>query len=207
MIRVAAIGALSTLLLLVLYLPSAHPPERFIQLLRQEHLHAHDVWGATTADRILHRAMAIESQAGTAPPLPTRASAPLAPHGTGTVQHEMAQVNRRLFDNPYFRSIDALFVLAIYRFSALVEWLPKCIFFLLAFLVDALAERVIKAKEFRRHDPEVFALYLSIAIVALCACVLAMVSPWSLHPAAWAVAPLGIAVLVGRATADFHRRA
>ncbi|MBH2008583.1 MAG: DUF4400 domain-containing protein [Xanthomonadaceae bacterium] len=207
MIRYVAIGALSTLLLLVLYLPSAHPPERFIQQLHDEHLHAYDVWGATTANRILHRAMIIESRAETTPPLPTRASTPSEPHGTGAVQHEMAQVNRRLFDNLYFRSIDALFVLAIYRFSALLEWLPKCTFFLLAFLVDALAERVIKAKEFRRHDPEVFALYLSIAIVALCACVLAMVSPWPLHPAAWAVAPLGMAVLVGRAAADFHRRA
>ena len=37
MIRAVAILSLVSLLVLVLYLPSAHPPERFIAQLRAEH--------------------------------------------------------------------------------------------------------------------------------------------------------------------------
>jgi hypothetical protein len=58
----------------------------------------------------------------------------------------MSEVSSRLFDNDYFRSIDALFALATYRLSILLEALP----FLLVFLTVAL---------FHGVEPREFALY------------------------------------------------
>lgn len=206
MIRLVATGALCTLLLLVLYLPSAIPPMRFIEQLRLEHHQAANVWGLAAAGRILDRTMALNAHAAGASPIPTLEAAPAVRSGASTAREEMDRVNRRLFDNPYFRSIDALLILATYRVSALLEWLPKGVFLVLGLIADAVMERLVKAKEFRQHDPEMFALYLSAAIIAGCGLVLSLVLPWTVHPFAWALAPLGIAVLLARAIADFHRR-
>ncbi len=206
MIRIVAIASLTTLLLLVLYLPSAHAPERFMQQVREEYERATEVWGRNTSERILERMLSMQSQSLAVSPVPTPASAPPTAQLDGAVGREMAQVNQRLFNSPYFRSIDALLVLATYRLAALVEWLPKCAAFALALLADAFMERAIKSREFRQHDPEMFALYASLAIFLLCACMLALVWPWTPHPAAWAAMPVGIALLASRAIAHFHRR-
>jgi hypothetical protein len=206
MIRGVAIFLLSLLLVLVLYLPSAHPPERFVHQLRLEHLHAREVWGAAIADRVLDRALSMASHAQAISPVPGKAEPVSSSLGNGMVREEMARVNQRLFDNAYFRSIDALLVLAIYRLCALLEWMSKGTFLLLALLADSVMKRVVKTKEFARHDPEVFALCLSTAIIASCACVLALTLPVSMHPLTWVAAPLGIFAILVRAVADFHRR-
>ena len=46
MIRAVAVLSLLVLLVLVLYVPSAHPPERFLAQLRAEHEAAAAYWGA-----------------------------------------------------------------------------------------------------------------------------------------------------------------
>jgi len=56
MIRIVSIAALLCLLVLVLYLPSAHPPERFLAQIRSEHQAIEEIWGETPALRILDRA-------------------------------------------------------------------------------------------------------------------------------------------------------
>lgn len=207
MIRIVAVLSLTTLLLLVLYLPSAHPPERFVQQLREEHQRTGDFWGLPAAQHIFERMMALQAEALAVSPVPSASQAPGSAGVDKAVAHEMAQVNRRLFNSPYFRSIDALLVLASYRLAALLQWLPACGVLAFALLADAFLERAAKAKEFRQHDPEMFALYVSIAILTLCASVLAMVWPWPLHPASWAAAPILVAVVLSRAIAHFHRRA
>ena len=53
MIRVVAVVSLVCLLVLVLYLPSAHPPERFLAQLRTEHEATAAYWGDAPALRIL----------------------------------------------------------------------------------------------------------------------------------------------------------
>lgn len=206
MIRVVAIVSLTSLLVLVLYLPSAQPPERFVLQVRAEHARAIEVWGPVDATRILDRMLALQDTATEVSPGPAGASAPQTAGVDEAVGHEMARVNQRLFNNPYFRSIDALLTLASYRLSALLEWLPRAWILALALAADALLERAVKSKEFRHHDPERFALYASGAILTVCACVLAMVWPWTLHPAAWAVAPIVVALLLSRAIAHYHRR-
>ena len=77
----------------------------------------------------------------------------------GAVAHEMASVNKRLFNNAYFRSIDALLLLASFRLATLLEWLPWLLAFAAAVMIDGYFVRLIKSKEFLQHDPEIFALW------------------------------------------------
>ena len=206
MIRIVAVVSLLCLLVLVLYLPSAHPPERFLAQLRMEHQVTTAFWGETPALRILSRALGLQDSARQATPVPSAADAPPSSALGGAVAHEMASVNQRLFDNAYFRSIDALVLLAAFRLSTLLEWLPWLAAFALAVLVDGGIVRLIKSKEFRQHDPELFALHACLAIVVACATVVGFVLPVTLHPLVMPAIPIAISVLLSWAVASFHRR-
>lgn len=207
MIRVVSIAALLSLLVLVLYLPSAHPPERFLAQIRIEHQSLERLWGEAPALRILDRALGLQGAAREATPVPPTASASAASGVDGAVAREMASVNQRLFGNSYFRAIDALVLLAAFRASAMVEWLPWLMVGALAALVDGGIVRLVKAKEFRHHDPELFALFAGLAITAACAAVVALVIPVTMPPLLIPVVPVGVAALAALALANFHRRA
>lgn len=206
MIRVVVVISLVCLLVLVLYLPSAHPPERFLAQLRTEHEATAAYWGDGPALHILSRALSVQDSARQVTPIPTPTDAPAANVLDGAVAQEMASVNQRLFNNAYFRSIDALLLLASFRFATLVEWLPWLLAFTAAVLLDGYLVRLIKAKEFRQHDPELFALYACGAIVVVCATVLGFVVPVTLHPLVMPCVPLVVSLLVSRAVGSFHRR-
>ena len=206
MIRVVAVLSLVTLLVLVLYLPSAHPPERFLAQLRAEHQATARFWGDEPATRMLSRALSVQDAARQASPLPSSGDAPALSAVDGAVAQEMASVNQRLFNNTYFRSIDALFLLASFRLAILLEWLPWLLAFTVAVVADGGVSRLIKSKEFLQHDPELFALYASAAIVAVCGTVLGLVAPLTLHPLVMPCVPLLVSLLVGRAVGSFHRR-
>ena len=180
MIRFVAIVSLSALLLLVLYLPSAHPPEHFVARLRVEHEQTAAFWSPAHAQRILERTLDAQAAAQPLSPIPTTQAAPRLPGVDSAVAREMSAVNTRLFNSPYFRAIDALLLLATYRFFTLLEWLPWLLAFGIATTADGAALRVIKAKQFAQHDPELFALYASSAIVLGCATVVAFVVPATL---------------------------
>jgi Domain of unknown function (DUF4400) len=190
MIRAMAVVSLLALLVLVLYVPSAHPPERFIEQLRTEYTNAAVFWGKDAGTRMLSRAMNMQESARQASPVPSSKDA----------------VNQRLFNNPYFRSIDALLLLASFRLAMLLEWLPWLSAFPVAALVDGCLVRVVKAKEFLHHSPEMFALYACLAILTSCATVLAFVLPFTLHPLAVPCVPVVIGTLMGTAIRDFHAR-
>jgi hypothetical protein len=206
-IRVVAVVSLLCLLVLVLYLPSAHPPERFLAQLRIEHQATASFWGEAPALRILSRALGLQDKARQATPVPSAATALPSSALGGAVAHEMASVNQRLFDNAYFRSIDALVLLAAYRLSTLLEWLPWLAAFALPVVADGWIVRLIKSKEFKQHDPELFALYACLAIVVACATLVGFVVPVTLHPLVMPGVPIAISVLLSRALASFHRRA
>jgi hypothetical protein len=125
----------------------------------------------------------VQDSARQATPIPSSADAPPANAVDGAVAREMATVNQRLFNNAYFRSIDALLLLASFRFATLIEWLPWLLVFTVAVLLDGYIVRQIKAKEFRQHDPELFALYTCGAIVMVCATVIGFVVPFTPAPA------------------------
>jgi hypothetical protein len=207
MIRAVAIVSLLGLLVLVLWLPSAHPPERFLAQLRSEHAATTAYWGNDSSARMLARALTMQDTARNAAPHPSPASAPSVSSVDSAVAHEMASVNRRLFDNAYFRAIDALLLLAMFRLALLVEWLPWLLAFTAAVLVDGYIVRAVKAKEFRHHDPEVFALAISGVIVVVCGVMLAFAAPITLHPLLLPLVPLAVSLLFGLALASFHRRA
>lgn len=214
MIRAVAISCLTALLILVLYLPSTQPPEAFMRQVRNEHAINADFWSRSTADRILARMMQLREHASESAlnsrSLPNSTGAGVvadrAPHGTApSAVDAMWGVNERIFGSAYLKAIDALLVLASYRLATLMEWVPLTWVFAIALLVDALFERVLKTKQLRHHSPEMFAIYVSLAIMTLCAAALALVCPWSLHPSFWASLPSAVSLLISRAIAHFHR--
>lgn len=207
MIRAVAVVSLVLLLVLVLYVPAANPPERFLEQLRSEHDATVEYWGAEPAYRMLDRAMRIQSGAADASPIPAVRDMPKSPGVNGAVATEMASVNQRLFNNAYFRSVDALLMLASYRLSSLLGWLPWLLPLVVVASIDGALVRIIRAKEFLQHDPEMFAVWCSLLIITSCATLLAFVLPMQLHPAALAGVPVAVAALLGRAIANFHRRA
>ena len=66
MVRYVWISALLAILFIVLYIPSASPPERFIEVMRSEHAMNQQTWGPVVADRILRRMLDMQQ---TTPPL------------------------------------------------------------------------------------------------------------------------------------------
>jgi hypothetical protein len=207
MIRAVTIVSLVLLLVLVLYVPAVNPPERFLERLRDEHKTAVDFWGAEVAYRMLNRALRMQADAAEASPIPALRDMPRTPGANGAVAAGMASVNQRLFNNAYFRSVDALLMLASYRLSSLLEWLPWLIPLALAAGVDGALTRIVRAKEFLMHDPEMFAVWCSLLIITACATVVALVMPMRLYPAMLAGPPMAMAVLLNRAVGNFHQRA
>ena len=206
MIRFVSIASLLALLILVLYLPSAHPPQQFIDRLRIEHELNIAFWGKDHAMRILARMLDFQTTTSQASPVPSmRDAAEAKSAGTG-VANEMARVNGRLFNNQYFRSIGTLFALATYRCSALIEWMPVLLVFMLAVLLDGFLLRIVKSREFLRHSPEAYALHACAAIMTACATVLVFVMPMTLDPLLLPVVPVAISMFISRAVANFHRR-
>lgn len=207
MIRAAAVASLVLLLVLVLYVPSAHPPDRFLAQLRSEHEASVGFWGSGAAYRMLDRAMQMQAGAAEASPVPALRDPPKTSGINGAVVSEMTSVNQRLFHNRYFRSVDALLMLASYRLSSLLEWLPWLVPLALAAGTDGALARIIRSKEFLQHDPEMFAVWCCLLIITACATVVALVLPLPLHPAALAGSPIAMTLLLNRAVANFHRRA
>ena len=148
----------------------------------------------------------MQDSARQATPIPSSADAPPANAMDGAVARETATVNQRLFNNAYFKSIDALLLLAGFLVAILIQWLPWLLAFTAAVLLHGFIVRQIKAKEFRQQDPELFALYTCSAIVMVCATVVGFVVPFTLHPLAMPCVPPVVSLLLSRAVGSFHRR-
>jgi hypothetical protein len=206
-IRVVSTVSLVLLLILVLYLPSAHPPERFIAQLSTEHERNSAFWGEERALRILSRMLELQTQAKEASPIPdTLANGQTRSSVDTATASEVSQMNTRLFSNTYFKSIGALFALATYRFSTFVEWLPYLSVFVLAALLDGCIRRIVKSKEFLQHNPELFALHASLVILVACGTVVSFVLPVAIHPHLLALVPAGIGIFGSLAVANYHHR-
>jgi hypothetical protein len=205
MIRFVSTASLLALLVLVLYLPSACPPQRFFDQLRIESILNKEFLGRDHATRILARMLDFQNATNKVSPVPSMNQAPSPSGVDAAVAGEMVQVNHRLFNNPYFRSIDALLVLATYRLSALIEWLPVLLVLVLAILFDGILVRLVRSKEFIQHKPEMFALSACAAIMTACATFLAFVLPITFHPLAIPFVPIAFSIFVSRAVANFHR--
>nr|WP_297383317.1 DUF4400 domain-containing protein [uncultured Roseateles sp.] len=204
MIRGTLVVALTALLILVLYLPSKYPPGSFISQMRDEHVCTAAFWSESNADHILSRTLDAHAKAEQITPVPGNAGE--ANSVNTAVGREMAQLNGRLFGNAYFRSVDALVLLATYRLFTLIEWLPWLLPFCAVALVDGACSRAIKAKQFDHHDPELFALYVVGAILLICGAMVALVLPIAFPPWALPLLPLLVAILTAGALGHFHQR-
>lgn len=205
MVRYVWIGAMLAILCIVLYIPSASPPERFTEVLRAEHAVTRDIWGPVVADRILRRTL--DLQQGTPPlsepPAPTL-QVGQQPAVDAAMAAQMTQMSMRLFGNPYFRSIDSLFALATYRLSAIIELLPLLTIFLVVVAVDGFVLRQVRAKEFVAHSAEMFGGSLIAAIVLGSMVVVSAFLPMRLHPMFFTLSLLSMLFALSRAIANYH---
>jgi hypothetical protein len=204
MIRFVAIASLVSLLMLVLYLPAAQPAQNFLMQIRIEHEVAEKSWGREHAFAILKTMLDLQPVAPAAPPLMAPGT---APSKTDThMQKEVAAVGARLLKNEYFISLNALLLLATYRFAVMLYLLPGIAPFFLAAMVDGLVRRAVKGSDFSGHNPEIFSICACGVIMATCAAVIASVVPVQLPaivlPAL--LAALGVFGSVG--LANYHKR-
>ena len=134
--------------------------------------------------------MSVQDSTAQVTPIPAAKDAPSSAGVNGAVSREMSSVNQRLFNNAYFRARRRAAPARQLSVSTLLEWLPWLAGIRLAALVDGGFARLIKAKEFLQHDPEMFALYASLGII-LCATVIGFVLPSDAASAAAAVRAAG----------------
>ena len=205
MVRIVWITALMAILCIVLYIPSASPPERFIEVLRAEYAVHREVWGPEVADRILRRML--DMQQGT-PPLsePPASAVQVGLQSTvdAAVAAQVSQMSVRLFGNPYFRSIDSLFVLATYRLSAIIELMPLLSIFLAVVGIDGVVLRRVRAREFVAHSAELFGGSVIVAIVLGSAVAVSAFLPIRLHPMFATLCLLAMLLMLSRAIANYH---
>lgn len=204
MIRAVTVTALVALLILVLYLPSAYPPQRFLSQLQADHVATSRFWGEAVALQLLDATLSRQRDVRDVAPLPDAYDAPSTQRLNGAVTQEMSSVNNRLFNSPYFRSLDAMLVLATYRGSLALKWLVWLAAFPLAVAVDSLVSRRVKSLEFKHHDPEIFAVLACGAITTICATLPLLVLPITLHPSMLPlILPMAFS-LCAAALANYH---
>lgn len=204
MIRSVTICSLVSLLMLVLYLPAAKPAGVFISQVRVEHALLSEFWGQDHAMAML--AKMLDLQPGTTPSPPLVSIAHGTAENDAKVLPEVAAVGNRLLNNDYFRSLNALLVLATYRAAVVLYLLPGLLPFLAAAVVDGVVRRSVKGKEFSGHNPEVFSACVSGIVFIVCggvvACVIPVQIPPSLIPALFGA--LGVLSNIG--LANYHKR-
>ena len=204
MIRYVFIAAMLAILCIVLYIPSAVPPERFLDVLREEHAVMQRTWGPEIADRVLARMLDIQqATAAVSAPPPDGETSPATPVDAAmTIQ--IGQMSTRLFGNPYFRSIDSLFALVTYRLSAALELLPLLCTFLVVVAIDGLVIRMVRSKEFISHSAEMFGGSVVGGIALGSAVVVSWFLPYKLNPMLVVLALLAMLFVLSRAIANYH---
>ena len=130
--------------------------------------------------RSLERSLSLYAQQDNLAPA-AFASTPSVPvtDVNAAVAHQMSDVVQRLFHNSYAQGFDAVLLLATYRFSVLVQWLPWVAAFVLIACFDGYMVRIIRSKEFLEHSPMRFALCAVGATLALALTLLLLVIPAS----------------------------
>jgi hypothetical protein len=197
---------LCVVLLYVLYLPSAHPPERFVEQIRIEHQLNVAFWGEARAHELLDRSLSLYARQDELVPAAFASTPGAAVTDTNAaVAHQMSDVLERAFHNRYTQAFDALLLLAAYRFSGLAQWLPWVAAFVLIACFDGYVVRVIRSREFLEHSPMRFALCAIGATLALALTLLLLVMPVSVYPLALGCIALALGTLVAMAISHFHR--
>lgn len=198
--------ALCVVLLYALYLPSAYPPERFVEQIRIEHDLNVDFWGEQRAHQLLQRSLALYARQDELVPAAFASTPGVATtDANAAVAQQMSEVLERLFRNRYTQAFDAQLLLAAYRLSGLLQWSRWIAVFGLIACFDGYLVRLIRSKEFLEHSPMHFALCAMGATLALALALLLLVMPVSVYPLLLGCVSLALATLVAMAISHFHR--
>lgn len=192
------------LLLLVLYLPSAYPATRFLKHIHIDYLNLVQTWDAQPASQVLMRFQRWYSHAAELSPIPKSSALTISSPINHAVTAEMAGVSQRLFNSPYFQSLDALLALAVFRLSAFCEWLPYVALPCFAILADGYLRRLACAKEFAFRNPEYFGAMICLTIILICGFVFGLVLPIYLPALLFPILALCVGVVLGQAFAHYH---
>ena len=197
---------LCVVLLYALYLPSAYPPERFLEQMRAEHDVNVGFWGEERAHQLLERSLALYArQDELLPAAFTSAPGAAATDTNAVVAHQMSEVLERLFHNRYTQAFDALLLLAAYRVSVLQQWWQWIAAFVLIACFDGYLVRLIRSKEFREHSPMHFAWCTIGATLGLAVALLLLVLPVPVYPMLFGGVSLALGAFVAMAISHYHR--
>ena len=196
MLRFIALAALFVVFAVGIYLPSRVPPETFVQIMRDEHAQATELWGEDAADRVLLRALLMQQALASANPPP---SEPETPGGK-----LFGRVTNRFFSNQYFESTWALFAMTSFRLSSVVELAPLLLSFLVVATIDGWVVRKVRSKELIAPSAERFAASLASGLLLLSGVVVSWLLPVKEHPMVILSALLAMQFALSRALANYH---
>lgn len=198
MARIVLVGSLLLSVLLALFLPARYPAERFMGHLRTEYRLAAECWGEAVAMRMLDRTLTGLDGAQVS----THHGDPALAAPTG---HAIALVGDRLFRSAYATALESLAALAMFRLLSLWEWLPWLVPLGMALATDGGTVRVVRSREFVQHDPERFALFMSVAAGLTGGLLAGALLPVTLHPMLAPAVVVTWFFALSRALASFHR--
>ena len=206
MIRIVFVGALALILCAVLYIPSTTSPERFIETIKMENAAHRAAWGDDAANRIMVRLLDLHQGVVQEPPPAMSSSAATLPAGSpqAAVTAQVGQMGARMFANSYFKSIEALMMLATYRACALIELLPLALLVLVVVAIDGFVVRVVRSREFVPHSAELFSASAACSILVGSLIMLSMFLPLSMPPMYITAAIVVMLFILSRAISNYH---
>jgi len=173
--------------------PSRYTADDFRSVIVQEHGLNAAFFGEAHASRVL--ALLDQFRSTMAGPSVHNESGAAAAHGAP------AQFSK----SAYGQAMDAMFLLAVYRLSYFLEFLPLFLPFLIVFIIDGFCARSVRAREFVPHSP---AMYGSVLFLLVCVCALIVIAfslPFALHPLVLACCPVIASCLAGIAVGNYHK--
>jgi hypothetical protein len=202
--RVVWIIVFTGLLWLILYAPAKTSPQRFSEILAQEHSTYAAALGSDTADRMLGRLDQLQLmprvyEFAITPP-PSHSANP-----TERVAERMSAVTHRFLSHPYFQSLDGLVALAAFRAIGLFELLAVVLVFLGVAFVDAIAVRRVVAAELGGVKTERYRLGEIGAVLSLAGLLVACFLPLPVPPAAPLLMMLTLVFALSRMLSAYHR--
>ncbi|HQR19503.1 MAG TPA: DUF4400 domain-containing protein [Burkholderiaceae bacterium] len=209
MLRILSGVALLSIIVIALYLPSQFPARTFYEQLRAEHETNERFWGDAHADAILDRALAIDEKVVKAPDavapavvIPRPPTDPLS-----RTNLKLTEMRERFISSSYVQGLRATLLLAEYRVSALLQWGPAVLMFMVLAVLDGLVVRLVSSCEFGDYSPVKFGAFGFALIGFLWLVVVSFMLPTAVHPLFYGIAPVLLAILMSTVVANVHRNA
>lgn len=201
-VRLLAILLLG-LTLMVLYIPSAHPPEFFYDLLGKEYALHIAQQGEHTGDDALAATLAMDPLLGAAVPLMPKGIPPLR-GPSGESGRKLAETIGSALESEYARSFNAYYLLVGFRARCLATAIVPLLAFAVVACYDGWLRRRIKAETFSLHNPEIFSVAALLVVAMFGAAVVSVLCPVLLPPSLIVALLLGAGALLNRVIANYR---